>query len=1570
MKQVYPLMDRTTPAQELRMTNAANSHRRTHLIMASLALIMTYGVFSPSYSSAQTKTTTFKSLLSTYAGRSSNLKVSIAFSPGFPTEGQVVQFTDASVGNPVSWQWDFGDGTMSTVRNPTHVYTASGFRRVTLTAGNGTASKRASRTLTVMPAPSPATFVYSPSTPGPGQTVQFADTTSGSPTSWQWNFGDGSTSTAKNPTHAFLKEGSYGVTLITTVGSGQRQGGKTVTVARVSVLASSFNFPPASPAAGQSVQFTDASMGSPTSWLWNFGDGTSSIAQNPAHAYTTAGPKSVTLTVTNSSGSSSSSSRAVTVAAALTASFSFSPSSPTSGQAVQFTDLSSGNPASWAWSFGDGVTSTLQNPAHTFTTAGSKPVTLTVTNSAGSNSTSRTVVVTAPLTASYTFSPGAPVSSQAVQFTDTSIGSPSLWQWNFGDGSTSSSQNPSHAFMSAGSYSVALTVMNASTQNTVTQTINVAPANTLVAAFNYSPVSPAAGQAIQFTDASTGGPTSWSWAFGDGSTSTSRNPSHSYATTGSKAVTLTATNSAGSNSTTRTLTIEAAITADFAFSPGSPVAGQVVQFTDTSAGNPTSWLWDFNDGSTSTSKNPSHSFATAGSHSVILTASAGSGSSVKSRLINVAAAPSLTASFGYSPSSPASGQAVQFSDTSTGTPTSWQWTFGDGATSTQQSPVHAYMATGPYAVTLVVGNGSTSDSTNQTVTVAPASTIIPADRRIDWTYCGIPGGIPNRTTIYTTLNPGATAAQINSAIAACPSGQVVYLAAGTYTLTGMIDLDDTYGVTVRGAGAGQTIINSSVTGNIITTHETGFFSPLGIASGYTKGSTSIVMSDTPTDFMIGHLMKVYQDDDTTLVMAKTGPGKNLNTIHRITNKVGNTLTFTPPLPYTLTAGLNPTATTMPAIRATLTGIENLTLNSTGGSCDRIINMVNSDRCWIKGVETHNSDSSFIFIWDSVQCEVRRCYIHHALNSPANPDGYGVYLYGGSAFNLVEDNIFTEMFMGVLQTTSGCNAILYNYFWKMTAYSLNWQLQAMNSSHGAHPLMTLWEGNMAEQFQADGYHGSCSHQTLLRNWIHGLHPTNTANRKIVDLDRGSYYFNIVGNILGDSSWNPVSYEMTGQHDYTLEPSIYRLGYPNMGNNSLTNDDAMTTIYGLEYPDTKVASTLLRHGNYDCYNQTTVWDPAISIHTIPDSLFYSSKPSYFGFLQWPPIGPDVPGYVTDIPAKARWNAYLTSGRLRAISFRKIGSQNRPQSVVVEGQPVIVRGKWVKIASVHDEEWKEGQVVGSPELFLKGLKASNLEADIFTFCQKLPETQPKYSYYFEWDNAAAISLSTYESWWKDILSQDTRRNIRLANKRGVSIRILNIDDDLIRGIADIYNETPIRQGKRFIHYGKEFETVKKEHSTLLDRSEFLGAFYKDELIGFIKLVFMGPVAGILNIVSKISHIDKRPTNALISKAVEESIKHGASFLTYIKFAYGNKFPDSLAEFKRRNGFVQINYPRYYIPLTLKGNILLKLKLHRGLLGSLPPFIIKTFIGIRTKLIHATAERSCMDGAHSVRNNRKAIR
>jgi PKD repeat protein len=864
-------------------------------------------------------------------------------------------------------------------------------------------------------------------------------------------------------------------------------------------------------------------------------------------------------------------------------------------------------------------------------------------NASSQNAGTQTLTVSAAstLAASFTFNPASPSAGQAVQFSDTSTGGPTSWSWTFGDGATSTAQNPSHTYATAGSRTVTLTATNGSGSSNVSKTVTVAVA--LAASFNFSPASPAAGQAVQFTDTSTGSPTSWSWTFGDGATSTAQNPSHTYATAGSRTVALTATNGSGSTSVSKTVTVTAGLTASFTFGPSSPTAGQAVQFTDTSTGSPTSWSWDFNDGTTSTAQNPSHAFSTAGSYSVTLVAANSSTSKSVTQVVAVASASTLTASFRFSPASPTPNQAVQFTDTSSGSPVSWSWNFGDGASSAVQNPSHAYASVGSKTVTLTVTGSSGSSSASQTISVATESTIIPADRRIDWTYCGVPGGIPARTTISTTLNPGATASQINAAIAACPSGQVVYLSAGTYNNMGAIHFASKSGVTLRGAGAGQTIINSNVAGGgsyCIDSDYWGFSGATAISSGYVKGSTSLTMSATPTNFAVGKLIMIYQDDDITLVMGTDGPqtgiNSNLKTIHRITNKVGSVLTIEPPLPYTLTAGLHPSAMYCAGTPTTLCGIEDLTLNAQAANYASIL-WANADRCWVKGVECYNADNIFVFPYEALQFEMRRSYCHFSGNFPNSQEGYGVYLYAASTYCRVEDNIFYQLIAGMLQSMSSCNAFLYNYGWQSCFLNQPYQFCMIDCNHGPHTMMCLWEGNMAEQFQNDGYHGSGSHQTLFRNWFHGLHPVWTDNRKMIDLCRAAYYHNIVGNVLGASSWTPANYEA----GVGATNTIYRFGFPNMTNESTSPEVPWSSAYGLSYPDARVKSTLLRHGNYDYFNKAAVWDPNISDHSLPASLLYTSKPSYFGSLQWPPIGPDVPGFVTNIPAKARWDAYQASG-----------------------------------------------------------------------------------------------------------------------------------------------------------------------------------------------------------------------------------------------------------------------------------------------------------------------------------------
>ena len=449
-------------------TNARYCLHSTYIIGI---LLLSAVLISPLSLSAQAKWIETEGLLSRLlANRPNNIKIAFTYSPRYPVVGQAVQFMNATTGNPSSWNWDFGDGVTSVEISPRHVYSKAGFKRVTLTVQSSTGSKKASRTLTVMPATLLASFAFSPTTPIVGQAVQFTDTSTGGPTSWQWTFGDGSTSTAQNPSHAFTTSGAKTVSLTVVNNSGSNTSTRTVNIA--TALTASFSFSPTTPIVGQAVQFTDTSTGGATSWQWSFGDGSTSTAQNPRHAFTTSGTKTVTLTVVNNSGSNTLT-RTVNIATALTASFSFSPATPSVGQAVQFTDTSTGRPTSWQWSFGDGSTSAAQNPSHAFTTSGAKTVSLTVVNNSGSNTSTHTVNIATALTASFSFSPATPSVGQAVQFTDTSTGGPTSWQWSFGDGALSTVRNPIHSYSVTGSFEVSLAIGAGSDMGSTTRTIVV-----------------------------------------------------------------------------------------------------------------------------------------------------------------------------------------------------------------------------------------------------------------------------------------------------------------------------------------------------------------------------------------------------------------------------------------------------------------------------------------------------------------------------------------------------------------------------------------------------------------------------------------------------------------------------------------------------------------------------------------------------------------------------------------------------------------------------------------------------------------------------------------------------------------------------------------------------------------------------------------------------------------------------------------------------------------------------------------------------------------------------------------
>ncbi|MHC1626364.1 MAG: PKD domain-containing protein, partial [Methanoculleaceae archaeon] len=320
---------------------------------------------------------------------------------GAPTSGAPpldVVFNDTSTGGKVdSWSWNFGDGGTSTEQNLTHQYTADGTYTVTLTVtnttyGNFTKTRASYITVSTPPTPGPgsaptAQFTASPTSGDPPLTVAFTDQSTGTPSvyAWWWDFGDGSDiSRLQNPTHTYTTPGQYDVSLTVTNGHGENTEMKSSYISVGDVVDANFTASPTSGNPPLRVDFTDTSTGSPTSWSWDFGDGNMSSAQNPTHTYVSGGVYNVSLTVENAiSTDTLERTDYISVGTLPVADFSASPTNGTAPLDVSFTDLSTGNPDTWSWDFGDGNSSTEQNPIHTYVSAGTYDVTLTVTNSAG-----------------------------------------------------------------------------------------------------------------------------------------------------------------------------------------------------------------------------------------------------------------------------------------------------------------------------------------------------------------------------------------------------------------------------------------------------------------------------------------------------------------------------------------------------------------------------------------------------------------------------------------------------------------------------------------------------------------------------------------------------------------------------------------------------------------------------------------------------------------------------------------------------------------------------------------------------------------------------------------------------------------------------------------------------------------------------------------------------------------------------------------------------------------------------------------------------------------------------------
>ena len=400
---------------------------------------------------------------------------------------------------------------------------------------------------------------------------------------------------------------------------------------------------------------------------------------------------------------------------------------------------------------------------------------------------------------------------------------------------------------------------------------------------------------------------------------------------------------------------------------------------------------------------------------------------------------------------------------------------------------------------------------------------------------------------------------------------------------------------------------------------------------------------------------------------------------KVRSKTSTTVTFDPPCPFDFSA-LHPTALVDSTPYMQGVGIESLTLDMTNNTADIPVWFQQAWGCWAKDVEIKRAYTRQMR-WDMVvRCEVRGCYTQNVQGSGPNHEGIE---FSYASWNLIEDNICNNggappIILEENITSSSCNVIGYNYvtntdpsFWDLSF------------SHGSGSILNLAEGNVINNFEDDGYYGSSSYNTLFRNRISGQ----------VRLKHFSDYYNLVGNILGDTWANTYETDVANYWDQGIAP-IYELGFPNIGNASYTGTLGPTNppdyhalssnLEDCQQLDHNVKATILRHGNWDAANKHVVWDNRISDHTIPNSLYLPAKPSWWGELPWPPIGPDRTPMAGEIPAKQRFaNGMPTPARGMTLESQRINLPAHDGPTATPKSQRKLQKKWTKSKKAKEQK-----------------------------------------------------------------------------------------------------------------------------------------------------------------------------------------------------------------------------------------------------------------------------------------------
>lgn len=555
--------------------------------------------------------------------------------------------------------------------------------------------------------------------------VNFQDLSTGGPTSWLWDFGNGAFSTLQHPSTTYFAAGTYKVTLSATNASGTHTIVKTSFITVYQDPVASFTANTRNGCAPFPIQFTDMSTTpagtKKTGWKWDFGDGTSSTEQNPRHIYRTSGSFTVTLTVTNDLGCSHLTTRPnfIDIIPGVTANFLRSEPAVCSGPTPINFEATSEGPGTlrYLWDFGDGRTSTLPKLTHTYQKDGTYSISLAVTSSQGCSDTLKDHMITiGGIKTDFSVPDICPKND--VQFIDSSNASPDFSIWRFSDGTTDSTQFPYKNFDRPGTYTATLVNIYPTCRDSVTKSFRVAPIPT-VAFTSDSKGSCKPPVAVKFQNQSTDA-VSYEWDFGDGTTSREMNPTHTYTAGGTYRVRLVAFNASGCSDTlikTDFIKVQkptylvnlpqrGCAPLNVAFAPAVITPDSVIKYA-----------WNFGDGGTSDKQNPNYTYTKPGTYSVTLTVTTSGGCTETFNTPNAVKVGTLPkVDFSFDKNNVCASEMIQFSDRSAPSD-EWEWDFGDGELAAQKNPLHRFRDIGTLSVKLTAYNNGCADSVRKNITI-------------------------------------------------------------------------------------------------------------------------------------------------------------------------------------------------------------------------------------------------------------------------------------------------------------------------------------------------------------------------------------------------------------------------------------------------------------------------------------------------------------------------------------------------------------------------------------------------------------------------------------------------------------------------------------------------------------------------------------------------------------------------------------------------------------------------------------------------------------------------------------